>query len=582
LLLFSKSPFLSLGDHTVGSPACWRCWATFLMSPCPLQAIEIEGSVTISLAMFNLVEALPVMPGPCQLMHWQKMKQYHVVDEYFNLLFESEPDKTTNLSPVDLPPSLRQMKRPLSMHASCLDAVDGATSASNNSSLSSIEEGKEQRMVPVALNETMSFVEFLRTNMRLAEDRILTFVSVFSTGFGTKWVLGGTFCFQPEVQWNTLLTQRRRWTNGTFAGFLFCFISQRARSRILGGMFDRHKFGKNVRAVYFLWSLQIVVLCLLFLSPAVFGATFYVALDLLGSNWADYFGWALTPLFGIVRVVEVIPVLYLMVYAGWTLYSFFAPRGKIPEIVCQTLAFACMWLSAPIYALIFRTVQLEGANIVACIVISVIVAPILISLADDLKSAFLYLIYLPWLLAFGMFFIVFFPAYSFARLWDTTWGNRAGGKDHAMNDNIERYIKSRNFGFVLCIISLNIFLLWACVQVFSAGNVAILSFMAVALLPVFIQLLCSFCFLFIVLPIRELCFPKQPKIEKPSPEEDDAMLDDNERCFKELQKQEAEEDKRLSIMPRLASPSQEIEEFLPVNKLDVIIDSVAFPRMSRA
>jgi hypothetical protein len=559
------------------------------MSPCPLQAIEIEGSVTISLAMFNLVEALPVMPGPCQLMHWQKMKQHHVVDEYFNLLFESEPDKTTNVSPVDLPPSLRQMKRPLSMTASAsFDALDGYTNPpSNNSSLRSIEDGKEQRMVPITTSspETMSFVEFLRTNMRLAEDRILTFVSVFSTGFGTKWVLGGTFCFQPEVQWNTLLTQRRRWTNGTFAGFLFCFISQRARSRILGGMFDRHKFGKNIGAVYFLWSLQIVVLCLLFLSPAVFGATFYVALDLLSYNWSDYFGWAGTPIFAEkIRIVELIPVLYLIVYASWTLYSFFAPRGKIPEIVCQIIAFACMWLSAPIYALIFRTIQLEGANIVACIVISVIIAPILISFADNLKSAFLYLIYLPWLLAFGMFFIVFFPAYSFARLWDTTWGNRAGGKDHAMNDNIENYIKSRNFAFVLCIISLNVFLLWACVQVFSAGNVAILSFMAVALLPVFIQLLCSFFFLFIVLPIRELCFPKQPKLEKPSSssEDNDAMLDDNERCFKELQKQEAEEDKRLSMMPKLASPSQEIEEFLPLNQPDVIIDSVAFPRMSKA
>ncbi len=33
-------------------------------------------------------------------------------------------------------------------------------------------------------------IEFLRQNMTIAEDRILSFVAVFSTGHGTKWIPG--------------------------------------------------------------------------------------------------------------------------------------------------------------------------------------------------------------------------------------------------------------------------------------------------------------------------------------------------------------------------------------------------------
>jgi hypothetical protein len=43
-------------------------------------------------------------------------------------------------------------------------------------------------------NGEITFPEFLRVNMRLAEDRILSFVSVFSTGYGTKWVPGKNIC----------------------------------------------------------------------------------------------------------------------------------------------------------------------------------------------------------------------------------------------------------------------------------------------------------------------------------------------------------------------------------------------------
>jgi len=62
------------GDHAEsGDPRpCWKCYASFYCSPAPLQGFEFEGSLLLSSALFNIVEAMPVMPGPCQLLDWKK------------------------------------------------------------------------------------------------------------------------------------------------------------------------------------------------------------------------------------------------------------------------------------------------------------------------------------------------------------------------------------------------------------------------------------------------------------------------------------------------------------------------------
>jgi hypothetical protein len=607
------------GEHELLSAPCWKCWTTFLLSPCPLQGIEFEGSVTISLAMFNLVEALPVMPGPCQLMHWQKMKEYNVVDEYFNLLFEGENEKKV-LPP--LPPSLKPMRLPSDLEKLLKKMEEGTLTpprpatgalACSTSSLSlDLSDSPKTEMKGSAsflksfssgnlslynmLNNTISsptgkthemkddidkskatltFAEFLRVNMRLAEDRILTFVSIFSTGHGTKWVLGSTFYYQPEIQWNSLLTQRRRWTNGTFAGFLFSFVSPRARARIHGGMFDPHKPGKNQRAIYGLWSLQVVILCYLFVSPAVFGAGVYKSLNLLGYHWPEMFSWVLTPLFGSVRLVEFFSFLYLSIYAAWSLGSFYADRGKIPEYLCQSLAIYCCLNMLPMYISIWRSMIFEGFNLVWLLVLINLFIPVFISIGEDIRSSLLYLLYLPWLLTLIMFFIVFFPAYSFARLWDTTWGNRATGKDSALNDSMENFMKSKNLQFVLFLIGMNIFLLWAFVQIFSLGYAAIVTFMLIALFPILIQLVASCVFLFVVHPLRRY-FSKnddptsreqsqsvEKKIEAKAGRQPNSKRHSNltalakEELAMDIAKEEEEEEE---VHKEISSPSQRLPE----------------------
>lgn len=43
----------------------------------------------------------------------------------------------------------------------------------------------------------------------------------------TMALQGATFYYEPEVTFSSLLTQRRRWINGTVASFMYFFSSSR-------------------------------------------------------------------------------------------------------------------------------------------------------------------------------------------------------------------------------------------------------------------------------------------------------------------------------------------------------------------
>ncbi|RYH30583.1 hypothetical protein EON65_04695 [archaeon] len=196
----------------------------------------------------------------------------HIV-VYFKLIINSNLNKGESERKLPrLPKKLRRMQKL---------PGGGAEVARKTKTLEDVQKEKKAQKEKDQQAGKITFTEFLRVNMRLAEDRILSFVCVFSTGYGTKWIPGATFFYQPEIRWQTLLTQRRRWLNGTFASFLFFFNSQRARTRITGGMFDSHKAGKNIRFVNALWSLQLMQLVLVLMAPAVFGSAIYIGESLV-------------------------------------------------------------------------------------------------------------------------------------------------------------------------------------------------------------------------------------------------------------------------------------------------------------
>ena len=278
--------------HEFGSQPCWKCKIAYYCSPALLQGFEFEATLIMNSAIFNLVEAMPVLPGPCQLLKWRSLRKHEVVEEYFDLLF-SEADVETGvtrhhtreirgpylesnvietgvtrhhtreirgpylesnviLKSRSLKRNTKMLSNPLrdSSEALRMSEEGRTTMTTNDSSFKgSMRITMSSAIPPPSDNQvqdnTFKLTEFLRLHLRLAEDRILSFATVFCSGYGTKWIPGATFYYEPEVTFDMLLKQRRRWINGTAASFLYFFTSSRAELRTSGGFFDSHKTGKR-------------------------------------------------------------------------------------------------------------------------------------------------------------------------------------------------------------------------------------------------------------------------------------------------------------------------------------------------
>jgi hypothetical protein len=114
----------------------------------------------------------------------------------------------------------------------------------------------------------------------------------------------------------------------------------------------------------------------------------------------------------------------------------------------------------------------------------------------------LYLAYLPWFLVLVVFFLVFVPSYSFARVWDTTWGNRDTGPDSEINNAKEIIMKNTALKFITFNIFLNLILCPLLCALHRYVNKYV--YFIALFFPVIIQLICSFTYLFILTPLRVL------------------------------------------------------------------------------
>jgi hypothetical protein len=68
-LLGGSNLWDALFEENVGLLSWW--W-----SPAPLQGFEFEATFLLSAAMFTMAGALPVLPGPCQLLWWDHIKHH--------------------------------------------------------------------------------------------------------------------------------------------------------------------------------------------------------------------------------------------------------------------------------------------------------------------------------------------------------------------------------------------------------------------------------------------------------------------------------------------------------------------------
>jgi len=516
------------GDHNEPCQPCWKCWLCYNLSPCRLQGFEFEATLVTNTIMFNLVEALPVMPGPCQIFRWKLMEHYQVPKKYLEILAAKEK------------------------------SVDYR----RNIQLNSRQRNENMTVEELALQE-MTYYNCLLPEMRLAEDRILSFVAVFLTGLSTKWIPGATFYYEPCVTWQDLLKQRRRWINGTAASFLFYFTPP-AKRLIRGAEVNWKKnIIRTPNMVFFMWGMQLFQLGLVVIAPSVFGAALYMAVNDLVNRFTAIsthapsmiptsFPTSLpslmpttlnstlfantyvstnntsvpsqSPTFvptdstptqwttstGVIGVAEWVTGGFFLLYAVWMFYSHY--HDTIPEWISQCIAMISGILMLGVYASIVLQIDETGFDFISSFILVNILQPMLISGVWSPRSALFYLINCVSFLFLIIFQLVFIPTYAFARLWDTTWGNRDTGKDQEMDDIQIKVLKRYNYYLNFLLIALNIALCFLYIYgIHHGGQAFIITFTVLLFSVLFVQIF--FCFVYIIVEAWSWFMPKR-KIDR--------------------------------------------------------------------
>ena len=120
----------------------------------------------------------------------------------------------------------------------------------------------------------------VQANLKIAEDRIMSYLLVLATTtdaatgedrtWETHWVPSTVFYFEAETTLKEFVMQRRRWLNGTTAGY--AWLLQQPL------LWDAMARGRRLAwSVFLLSCLQLLVFAVVFLLPGVLAVTGYLS-----------------------------------------------------------------------------------------------------------------------------------------------------------------------------------------------------------------------------------------------------------------------------------------------------------------
>jgi len=260
-----------------------------------------------------------------------------------------------------------------------------------------------------------------------------------------------------------------------------------------------------MRFVDTLWSMQLWLSMLVLIAPAIFASTSTLALAKCANYYPVAFKWAVIEVSNGYLGSDLWLMTFFFVYVVWIIMSHFAPRGMMPESLCVLYTIIGIVLTMPIYLGVWTNIFQAGFTSLSGIAIfGVFILPAMISFMHSIKAAILFVCYLPWYLTFLSFFLVFLPGYSFARLWDTTWGNRTTGIDNSLNLASEYQMKNYSVGINFGLVVINVLMTVALMSLFYMGDTVQLTTMIVLFIPLLIQLMAASFFFLVVVPLRSL------------------------------------------------------------------------------
>jgi cellulose synthase/poly-beta-1,6-N-acetylglucosamine synthase-like glycosyltransferase len=362
-----------------------------------VQTYDFESSNVIYNGAFSLGGMLPVIPGPCGMYRGSNLRNDKIRNYYFSTVNE-EPDKTG----------------------------------------------------------------MVLGNLRIAEDRILTYAAVIKSDIDGAYMEFNPlsiFYFEAETDLDTLIFQRRRWINGSVAGYLYLLF------------FNFKHFGQwktNVFKKVYIWLLlmtQFLTYMMVGIAPSVTLRILYFGIN----YFIDYYG--LTPSFNMIIIgilFWVIYIIHILIHHTRSKFNYMIMYLLfVMSIITSALSIATLIH----YAFIFQKMNfldiILSKNVILYLALYVFFGPFVVSLLLSgkghsflfmTKSFIAYYLFLPMLIAW-------FGSYSYARLWDLSWGNRpASEMDSVSVSKKEKIVKkfkiaNRKIIFVLVIVNIVLFMI---------------------------------------------------------------------------------------------------------------------------
>ncbi|AYV78510.1 MAG: hypothetical protein Edafosvirus16_9 [Edafosvirus sp.] len=266
----------------------------------------------------------------------------------------------------------------------------------------------------------------LMANLNLAEDRVLSYAAVLKTHENayTCYVPEAVFYFAAETSPLQLFQQRRRWINGTIAGYLWLL----SKPKIIWGS------GLRVLNKPFLSLLLICQICMyliMIISPAIFAVSSYWSLQWIQDNFFPHIGNYLATVF-----IAIYGLLYVMFIVKHARPS---QKPAVSTIFVHVITFvnalamiAIMTSTISGFSIVYNTRHTIWLSIhkwtledgMMLLVAFSLAGPLLLALFHSITS-FIYM-----LLSIIQFYLLlptmvaYIGAYSMSRVWDLSWGNR--------------------------------------------------------------------------------------------------------------------------------------------------------------
>ena len=452
-----------------------------------VQMYDFELANAVYNGAFSIGGCLPVIPGPCGLYRSSDVLQDAVRDWYFNVIAE-EPENTG----------------------------------------------------------------LILGNLKIAEDRILTYSSVLKTK-DVKYmafVSLAVFYFEAELSLERLILQRRRWINGSIAGYIYLLFTNSEHIRKWKVNFFRKSY------IYFLLLCQFLIYCSVAIAPAYSLRMLHYSLDYL---------------FQVLNIDNT--DVGILTTIGWILYlSHILVHSKnkyntyiMNLLLLLTYCTSVLSFAAIIYYVFIDTNEslmdlLTSGSVVLYLSLFVFFGPFVLALLLSLRGHSImnmFKAFIPYLLFLHML-ITWFGSYAYSRTWDLTWGNRP--QEEHNSDREKREQMKKKFDLQAKNIALGIFVLN--VIIFFLPREVQLGILSVFFFCATVQMLFSFLYMMRQLPKKcGFCYLKCKKCVQRQVK--DINYKNKEKLRKELEEEEQKEQEAIDL--EVAQPQEQKPENVVVD-----------------